>query len=353
MSIETFLRLKAAAKQILDKAEGEGRALTPDERGQFKALHAQALAEKDRIEFGRAIADLGGGTPIVEGGPRGGSLSAALKSAGFDPGRGQFKATVPDMKAALGEAPATASPYLHPRLPQADPDESGLGFSDWTIGGSGAIGSGDDIERDPTGSTSKAVLDRTVTWVPGTMGQVALLVQDIPSAILAASGFQSFIDSEMRFRLDRAIDAMVVEAIVAASPPSGASGDDLIAWIRNGAAAMFDVGSKPDILVVDSSTAAELDLTKSVGGSEEYLFPPRASGSADPLFSLSVVTVAAATDPILIDSARLGAVRIGAGSFMADPFTGFAQNLVDLRAEVLASFHVRNSEGAYRIVAGS
>jgi hypothetical protein len=42
---------------------------------------------------------------------------------------------------------------------------------------------------------------------------------------------------------------------------------------------------------------------------------------------------------------------MGSMRFDADPYTGFTTNTTNLRVEVNALFHVRNSQGAYRIAA--
>jgi len=349
MSMTKLAWLKSAAEQIYTTARDEGRGLSADEKVRFDGYIEQGRREKESIEFGRAISSLGGSEG--EGSP-GGSLSTHLKSAGLDPRAGKLRVQV-ELKAALGVTaqPSTSSPYLYDRLPKGDADEDGLGYSDFTIGGTGAVSG--DIERDPVGSAEKATVDRTVTWVQGQMSQIALIINGLPTAVFEASAFSAYADGELRWRISRAIDEHVVAAIEAANPPSGEEGEDLIAQIRNGIAAMRDVGSNASILVVDPATGASLDLTKSTGGSEEYLFPPRATGSASPLFNMGIVEVTGATSPILVDPERLGAVRLGRADFLVDPFTNFSTNLVNLRMEALASMHVRNPEGAYIIATGS
>lgn len=361
------------AKSILDNANMEGRELKDEEKTRFKTLFEEASrykgqidAERENLAFRRQLNDIAdsGSEPFPEGAfagqreysgglPRG-SLAKSLKAAGLDPAAGKFTARIPSMKAALarGNAPTPAAPYLYERLPSAEPDEDGLGFSDFTVTGDGTI-TGEINWGTPIGSGSKAVLDRNVEWVQGKMDQIALIINDIPTSLLGPSAFESFAEAELTFQIRRAIDGLVVDSILIASPPGGSTGDDLIAQIRNGVSAMRDVGSNPSILVVDPSVGAALDLTKSTGGSEEYLFPPRASGSASPLFNLSIVEVADVEDPILIDPERLGVVRLGRLDTLIDPFTGFDVNLVNIRMEALASFHVRNDQGAYVISAGS
>jgi hypothetical protein len=338
------------AKAIMDRADQEGRAPSEDEITSAEGWLATANRIKSDTLMRERIGVLSG---PAEPGPEGGTFFKAIRDGGLNVRSGQFTSRF-GLKAALGisNAPNPAGAYLYQVLPKADADESGLGYSDFVVTGTGALGSGD-IVRDPTSDTPKIVLDRGVEWEQGKMDQLAVIVENIPAAVLGASAFQSYAESELRFRVDQAIDELVVDTITAASPPSGDTGADLIAQLRNGISEMRSVGSNPSIVVVDPSTAADLDLTKSTGGSEEYLFPPRATGSASPLFNLRIYEVPAATDPILVDPERLGVVRLGGASILVDPFSAFTTNLVSIRLEMLASMHVRNAEGAFIVTIGS
>jgi hypothetical protein len=51
----------------------------------------------------------------------------------------------------------------------------------------------------------------------------------------------------------------------------------------------------------------------------------------------------------LLDPAGIGVLYAGTLTAMADPFSSFKKNLVNLRVEVTALFHVRNPNGAYVI----
>lgn len=72
-----------------------------------------------------------------------------------------------------------------------------------------------------------------------------------------------------------------------------------------------------------------------------------------PIYGTTVVErIGGGTDPIyLIDPEMLGRLYIGSMRFDADPYTGFATNTTNLRVEVNALMHIRNSQGAYRIAA--
>lgn len=97
------------------------------------------------------------------------------------------------------------------------------------------------------------------------------------------------------------------------------------------------------MLAVSPGDSADLDLT-TVGADGEYLFAVRESAGS-PLWSLTAVESEAISDgtAYLLDPVRLGVLLVGAGSLVADPLTGLAQNTIRLRLELEARAHIRNA----------
>ena len=157
----------------------------------------------------------------------------------------------------------------------------------------------------------------------------------------------------MQFQVQKSLDAHCFSQIVASSPPFGTSGADTVTKVRNAIASMRAEGANPDLLVMNATDAAALDLSTS-GTSTPYLFAVREPGGASPLFGLRVIerTSAAGNEvPYLIDSNKLGRLYLGVLRIDADPFSDFTKNLTTLRCEVKALFHVRDAKGARRIAA--
>jgi hypothetical protein len=179
----------------------------------------------------------------------------------------------------------------------------------------------------------------------------AVTISAIPNEILSSvRALQAFLGAEGRFQVETAIDAHVLDQIVAASPPFGTTGTTLIDKVRNGIATMRATGANPTIIVLNPTDSASLDLSADAGG---YVFAGRTPSSSSPLWGMQVVERAGAgtEPPYLIDPVMLGVFYGGTMQFGADPFTGFKKNLTDLRVEIKALFHVRNAEGARRIAA--
>lgn len=210
------------------------------------------------------------------------------------------------------------------------------------------------VKRALDATSTKANVDVTLALVTEALSQFAVTINDIPNALLeSVRMIRSFLSNEGRFQVEKAIDAHVFAQIVAAAPPFGNTGTGLIEQVRNGISAMRVEGANPDILVLNATDAAALDLSTS-GTGTPYLFATRTAGASSPLWGLTVVerTSAAGNEPpYLIDRKMLGVLYIGSMRFDADPFTGFKANLTTVRIETKALFHVRDAKGARRIAA--
>lgn len=207
------------------------------------------------------------------------------------------------------------------------------------------------VQRELDAVSEKASLDVGLTLVTEKLSQLAVVVREIPNALLESiPRLSAWLASEGEFQVHTALDDHVFAQIVAASPPFGTTGSTLIEQVRNGVAEMRSTGANPSLLVVNPSDAAALDLATDSGG---YVFPTSSSGTSSPLWDLRIVErIGAGTEPpYLLDPQRLGVLYLGRLKVDADPFSGFSKNLTDLRIEVNSLFHIRDSNGARRIAA--
>jgi hypothetical protein len=144
-----------------------------------------------------------------------------------------------------------------------------------------------DRERAITAVTEKARLSVTVQHVVEPLKQVAVVLDEIPNAILASDPlFEQFFNAEGRFAIGQALDAHVVARITAASPPAGNTGTGLVERTRHAITAMRAEGTAPSVLVVSPADAAALDLTTDASGG--YVFDVATAGSSSPLWGLQV-----------------------------------------------------------------
>jgi len=206
------------------------------------------------------------------------------------------------------------------------------------------------VERAIGATTDKASLSVTLEHVTAPLKTLAIMVENIPIQLMRSlPALNDFFNTEMQYQIDAALDAHVMAQIEAATPPSDATAGDLFTRVRNAIAAMRLVGANPDLLVLNPTDSAALDLLAD-NEARYYFGPPARTGMANTLWDLRVVERTSADGdepPMLIDSARIGQLYLGMMRFEADPFSGFKKNLVSLRLEANALFNVRAANAAY------
>ncbi len=369
-----FASQKAAlldeAQAIVDRYEATGQRLTAADKAKVEGLVAQASGYRDRIkkiedgetlrasmEVGHAHQEEAKKMTTTETKT---SFSDAVIGAGF-----HYK-HMPSVSlsavAALGgkanvfpavtdwnrTEPVTVSlgqdtRFLYPNLQIQDAGDAGS-IQDFKQSARTLVGT---VKRALDATSDKAHVDSTLAIVNEALSQFAITVDDVPNQLFESVGnLRGFLDQEARFQIQVALDSHVVSQIAAAGPAFGNTGADMITKIRNAIGEMRTLGANPDIVAINATDAAALDLLTDAGG---YIFSTRRAGDASPLFDLKLVEMPGSTPPYVIDSRMLGVLYLGRMDFAVDPFTGFRKNLSTLRAETKALLHVRNIQGARRI----
>lgn len=358
-------RARTASTEILTRAETEERDLTAEEATEHRDLVGEARELDDEIEkaLEAQIAEARAQAtrePEVETRTLGGELlkrgwnlktqpSITIPADDLVETRAQ---TVPAVN-SWARLPGVLVPlgqdqrFLFPRLNTTSTGESTT-ILDWKQSARTLTGT---VARNLNAVTSKATLDTTTAAVVEDLQQFAVVLPTIPNQILESiPAFTDFMNSEGAFQIAKAIDTHVLAQIVASTPLFSNTGTTLIDKIRTQIGTMRGSGANPTLLVLNPTDATSLDLLADAGG---YVFATRATGTSSPIYGTTVVErIGGGTDPIyLIDPDMLGVLYMGSMRFDADPYTGFATNTTNLRVEVNALFHVRNSQGAYRIAA--
>jgi hypothetical protein len=362
----TIGQIKAALSLACDQGIAAG------ERGDAAAVRAadeEATALYGELKTAQrhdAISRIGleQAEPLLVEGP----LLTQLKSSGFDPLQnlqvqmGSVLRTKASSFPAdtVDELPSVRGPfvgltrdtrYVYPSLPSA-PLGDNLAVSEYVETSAPSVTGS--VERDPLDTSEKATLEVSFDYAAEKAKQLAVVVPDIPNAILNSfPAFSGLINDRMQRELDESADAHVLAQVDASGPDGGGSGSDMIADLRNGVAAMRDKGANPTIAAIAPDDAAALDLTQ-VGADNLYLFSLRSTGDSSPLFGLRFVEAKNVSPGTvyLIDPNVLGVLYEGTSRFLADPYTKMSKNLTSLRLEQDALFHVRNGAGVY-IVGGS
>jgi Phage capsid family len=369
------------AKALLDQAQAivnsaRGRSMTPDEIAHAKNLIRRAEDAKNDADLTYQIDAMqarmsapytkGLGDRLYEAGLAR-TVDGALSVKGqvarevIIPAFATFGVKAPTVPAGTDiarSAPVGVEPlgadqrFMYPSMPTQDVGTD-LSIQDFRETVRGTTGT---IERDPVAVTGKATLNVTVTAVNTPVKQEALILDGIPNAVLESlTGFRAFADSELRFQIQKAIDAHVYTN-VNANATFGTSGTTMVDKLRNAVTAVQADGFQPNLAVLNPTDAAALDLTADAGG---YVFPLRDTGTSSPLWGLRIVTrtSTAGTEPALvIDTTRIGLLYMGTMRFDLDPFSGvsgnnFENNTTDIRCEVNVLMHVRSAKAARRVAA--
>lgn len=364
---EVLNRLREAETRVQAALENEDTAAAEAAMEEVRVLRAQkaALAREEQEARAAAVAngrrvypdpadELGGGA-----GRRGGAFARTVLAQGFDP------RTRPVVRVPLAQAfpdpdkwrriyPDDIEPmgrderFLFPLLPALDIEDAAA-IEDYRQTERAVTGN---VERAVDADTDKATLNVKIEHVVREAKQFAVVVPDIPNqALRSLPQLETFLETEGRFVVAQAIDQHVLREILAENPPTSYMGANLIERVRHAIAAMRAVGAQPDVLVLNPTDAAELDLFRQPG-TQDYLFPTRSVGEASPLWGLRVVERTSPTGdepPILLDTRRIGVWYRGMLEVAADPFTGFKKNLTNLRFEITGLFHVRNPKAAHVI----
>ena len=237
--------------------------------------------------------------------------------------------------------------WLYPNLVRQDLGDA-LSIQDFTQTARTVVGT---VERSPVAATDKATLNTTTTLANEAVKQEAIILDAIPLALLeSVNGMTRLVpgrrrvpdpegDRPARVRADRRRRPAVRQH----RHRFGRAGEE-----RGGCHA--SEGANPDMLVLNATDAAALDLTADAGG---YIFPTRDTGVASPLWDLKVVerTSAAGTEaPYVLDSKMLGVLYLGPSRVDLDPFAGvgganFKRNLIDLQSRADRAVPRQEREG--------
>jgi len=356
---------RSAADAILVRAQEEERDITTEESADYQARILESREADDAIEqqLEAQVAEVRAAatrTPEVQTRTLGSEILARGWNLKTQPSvtipadeivetRAQTVAAVnswarlPGVLVPLGQDQR----FLFPRLNTTSTGQNTT-VLDWKQSVRTLTGT---VARTLNAVTAKATVDTTTAAVVEDLQQFAVVLPTIPNQILESiPAFTDFMNSEGAFQIGKAIDTHVLAQIVASAPLFSTTGTTLIDKVRTQIGLHRAGGANPTLLVMSPTDATTLDLLADAGG---YIFPTRDTGSASPLYGCTVVErIGGGADPIyLLDPDMLGVLYMGSMRFDADPYTGFSTNTTNLRVEVNALFHVRNSQGAYRIAA--
>ncbi len=339
----------ASAKAITAAATAEGRGLTASEKKSLDGHLAAAKGLKGKLDATRIREGVGTGenayatlAKAIVAGERSVEVSGfeimskAVSDAdlGTDAQTGRAILERPGITGKLVD-----DRYIFGAFPREDAG-SNLAVSEFRQT-SEAIASGS-VERALLATGEKAKLNVTIEHVSADIKQVAVLIEDIPNALLAAEGaLQGFLSSRMNVALAEAIDAHVLAAIAASTPDATSEGSTIQESLRHAKADLREKGAHGSVAILTPEQAVEIDTTPAIDMPQA--FP----------YGLGLRESKSATSALVIDPAVAGVLYLGSLKADLDPFTGFSTNTTTLRLEQSLLFFVRNGDAIQSVTPGS
>lgn len=242
------------------------------------------------------------------------------------------------------------SRFVYPRLPISNPGDA--------TSVQALVSQGRSLDADVADVAStaeKSVTDSTVVLTDFRMQRAATVSGYHPNALVGMAAFRQLVNDDLTTAYRQALDAYIVGEITdnaGTTDNDDASDGSLIGEIRVGQKVVQDAGLNPNLVIVGSQDALELDLLRSVPTGDYLLDPsPRANG-ATPLFGMSVVVGVGVSAPIVLDTSAVQC-WIGPATFAADTTTEFSTNQSRFRLESSCLAVVRQPDGIYVVAAGS
>jgi hypothetical protein len=239
--------------------------------------------------------------------------------------------------------------FLYPAFTRTPLDEHELAIWDFKQTGGRTVEG--EVERDPVSTSEKATLALHVTLETPSLKSFAVVIDGIPIKLLEAEeALGAFLTDEMSYQVSLAVDRHCLAAVAAAKPAHGKSGATLIEQTRNAVSAMRAEGALPTILALKPTDAAALDVQKTgTAGLEQYIFGSKDTGSASPLFGLTILELPHIEAPLLVDPLIAGVFYSAPGHLLVDPYSEMSKNEVRLRWEADGLLHIRDAAGFYEI----
>ncbi|HEY4897083.1 MAG TPA: hypothetical protein VII01_13435 [Solirubrobacteraceae bacterium] len=207
------------------------------------------------------------------------------------------------------------------------------------------------IERDPISKAEKAKMAMGIELAVDPLRQFALYTDDIPIKLLDyVEMLGEVLLNDLGKQLIKARAAHCVAQILAAAPPAGIKGADLLSQIRYGVKESKALGASPSAIALSPDDAESLDLA-TTGTDKVLIFPTRAVGTASPVWGLTVLEVPDLAAPIIMDAPILAKLFNGSAVLRVDMATGLSTNVCRILLEFESLLNVRSPLGAWVLAA--
>jgi HK97 family phage prohead protease len=180
------------------------------------------------------------------------------------------------------------------------------------------------------------------------LNQVASVQTGVPRIHTKQPMFVSIVEQDLRLALNDGLDELVRRGVVNNAGTSAAVTGDILQKVRRARTVVEGNGYAPNILAIDPAGAENLDLLRSSGSEQFYLWGPGQGAPGGP-FGLQMRIWKQSGTAILDGDAfgRMYASPVELRSFEAD---GGVSNKTNYRAELNAGYAIERSSAGLRIL---
>jgi HK97 family phage prohead protease len=195
--------------------------------------------------------------------------------------------------------------------------------------------------------TQKPEVATATELVSQQLSQVAAVETDIPNILLEQNQFERMVEVDLNLAISEGLDRLVVNGLATAGTAATVTGD-VLQKTRRAITVVQSVGYSPDTLVIDPAGAEALDLLRSSGSEQFYLWGPGQGAPGGP-FGLQL-RVAKAAGTAIADSRAFGQLYSSPLRLQRFEQDAGATNQSTVRLEGHATFAVERVTAGLRIV---
>jgi uncharacterized protein len=177
--------------------------------------------------------------------------------------------------------------------------------------------------------------------------QVATVNPGIPRIHSLQPAFQSYVESDLRLSISDRLDEVVRRGVATAGTASTVVGD-ILQKVRRAMTVVEANGYSPSVLAIDPAGAESLDLLRSSGSEQFYLWGPGQGAPGGP-FGLQMRVWKQAGTAIL-DSSSFGRFYVSPIELRSFEENAGRTNTLTVRAECHAGFAVERTSAGLRIL---
>jgi HK97 family phage prohead protease len=212
-----------------------------------------------------------------------------------------------------------------------------------------ALAAAADVVRAIDATTEKPEVGSTVTVVNVSLKQVAAIASGIPNVYLQQDAIRTIIGGDLRLSINGGLDKLALDAL-AGAPFHDPGTDPLLVNVREAITILEALGYSPDTLILRPSDSEALDLLRTSGPEEEWVFGP-GRFSPGSLFGLNVRVSKDAPEPVVADASAFGRMYASPISLANFEENNGSTNSTLIRMEGHAAFGVERVDAAIRIAA--